>query len=189
MTERLRNLIEKLQVLSDRGEAGEAQVAKEKLELILKKYNITIDELAKDEEKQDRVFTYKDKWDQKLIVQIVAFYLGRMKAKEAMINTNPTNSTITFSLTHEIFIDVSQTLEICREDFQKEMNVMFIAFVQRHNLGISDKTSKDRKLNPDMMGKVLNMMGSMSTQGTPSKRAGNKDTVPGEIQWKPKKLK
>ena len=188
MEERLRSLIEKLQVLSDRGEAGEAQVAKEKLEFILNKYSISIEELAEEDCKQERVFSYIDKWDQKIIVQIIAYYLGREGAKEAMISMNPNNQTINFSLTHEIFIDASQTLEACRKDFQKELEVMFIAFVQRHGLGVSDETSKSRSLNPDTMEKVLSMMGSMSTKGKPSKSSPKGENKSGEIQWNPKHL-
>jgi hypothetical protein len=188
MKERLRSLIEKLQILSERGEAGEAQVAKEKLEFILDKYNLSIEEIAEENHKQERVFTYRDKWDQKLLVQIVAYYLGREGARESMIRTDPSGLTITFLLSHELFIDVSQTLEVCREDFQKELDVMFIAFVQRHNLGISDDTSKQRSLDPDMMGKVLSMMGSMSTKGQPSKSSGQGGNKAGEIQWDPKQI-
>ena len=188
MTERLRNLIEKLQVLSDRGEAGEAQVAKEKLEIILGKYGVNIEDLSHHNLKQDRVFSYKDQWDQKILIQIATYYLGRAGARDAIVGADNDNKTITLSITDEIFIDLSQTLEECRKDFEEELEVMFIAFIQRHKLGISDEISSKREMDPETLGKVRAMMGGLSTEGTPSKSSGKQEEKTAEIQWDPKRI-
>lgn len=178
MEERIKILIDKLKTLAERGEAGEAQVAKEKLELILGKYGLTLEELAKDTEESERTFYFNDKWEKRLIVQIVAYYLGKPGVRAAAKSMSAKEGTVVFSLTNELYIDITRTYEAAKEDLTKEMDIMFIAFVQKHNLGVTESNSSKGNLDSETLWKVLNMMSGLSTEGTPvSSRKKGDDTV------------
>lgn len=131
--EPIKQLIRKIHTLSLRGIDGEAEAAKRKLDELLEKYGVDLSDVVSDTMKTYR-FPYKTVQEEKLIVQcyvtlgvdppkIFEYSRRGRKLKEVGLNMTPAQH-----------IDLQGMVEYYKAALKKEIDRLFVAFVQRHKL-------------------------------------------------------
>lgn len=164
--ERIRDLIGKVKALADRGIEGERAAAQRKLDDLLKKYNVTLEEVSGDQEAW-RTFTFKTGWECQLLIQIVAMLLDIYKVpsqkEKGLIRFNITIATRTdvfeaFSyyqpmLAAQYEANRQKTLEARREakrkieGLQAQRKILGTAFFNHFDIFPKTKPTKRRPLN------------------------------------------
>jgi len=67
--ESIRRKLKKIMVLAERGEAGERDVAQKMLDELLAKHDLTFEEILAGEVR-DYKFSYRNKWERRLLLQL-----------------------------------------------------------------------------------------------------------------------
>ena len=128
-------LLRKIQELAKRGVGGEAINAQNQLEILLKKYNLKLEDI--EEEKKDYHFLNAKNFDLKLLRQIAArvnynlnvVVLPPKKVKEFMVEGN-----CVIECTVAEFIEIEQMFHIYRKLYKKEEDIFYTAFLTANDL-------------------------------------------------------
>ncbi len=133
--ESVKDLIRKVHALSVRGVGGESDAAFRKLELLLAKYNVSLDDIL-DETAKTYEFTFRNESDENLMVQI---YYAVTKNRESNVWTysrrgKKISRKIGLDLTAEQYVDYQEQLAYYRGIWKKELNRFFSAFCHKHKL-------------------------------------------------------
>lgn len=136
----MNNLITKIlaiKELSERGERGEAQAAKTKLILFLKKYNLTLADILHERRKK-RVFRWRSTDEAQLLTHVLLRVTGSDKSIVG-------NKFSTAMLNEIQYFDVKQMYEwhikhwrMERKDFK---NAFKSAYYEKHNLAVHHDTT------------------------------------------------
>ena len=130
--ESVRQLIRKIHALSLRGIGGEAESAKIKLNSLLAKHGIKLEDVIIDVVKTYE-FPYKNDLDSRLIIQCFVS-LGNGYKTYAYRKGGRKLKIIGLDLTPAQYIDLSGMVDYYRTAFKKETDRLFSAFVQQHKL-------------------------------------------------------
>lgn len=133
--ESVKELIRKIHALSVSGVGGEAEAALQKLNLMLSKYSVTLDEVLEDVVKTYE-FSFKNEWDKKLMVQIY-YAVTKDSSREVWSYTRRSKKIsrkIGFDLTAEQYVDFQEQLAYYRDTWAKEQKRLFSAFCHKHQL-------------------------------------------------------
>ena len=129
--------IRKIKELADKGDRGEAQAAKAKLELFLKKHNITLEDIL-NEQRTCRTFKWRSQEEAQLLIHIL------IKITGADNSTVFDNKTTTVLLNEIEFFDVNQMYEFHIKNWRNERkdikNAFKSAYYEKHNLSVEDHT-------------------------------------------------
>lgn len=173
MDEKKINLIKKLQALADQGVGGEQETAKRKLAELMTKYGI--DDLS-GEWKELREFTYRSKYEKRLLNQIFYKYGFNSYTKKW---GKGSRSTILIDCTDAQYLQIQIEYEFYRELWKEENEFLFKAFVNKHNIFPADGEVADRKLADEELWRLVAMIAGMQDKSlTPAietslKGAGN----------------
>lgn len=139
--EKLKAKLEKLYALTKKGIGGEASNAKEILDKLLQKHNITIDMLT-DEERTVYFFNYKTKDEKEILFRIFAVLQGSYSLRyRDVIN----KKTVGFKLTKYEFIEFCIQKEALFESWRIFCKRAMFAFVFANNLYVQDTQEQDEK--------------------------------------------
>ena len=131
--ESVKQLLRKIHTLSVRGIGGEAEVAKRKLDELLLKHNLELEDVIHDVVKTYE-FPYKTTQEEKLILQCYAS-LGVENPKVfEYTKLGRRLRTLGLDLTPAQYIDLKGMVEYYKVALKKEMNRLLSAFIQRHKL-------------------------------------------------------
>lgn len=133
---KIKELAQKLQALAERGEEHERKLAKAKLEKLLNNYDLTSEELSENYESVHK-FSYKNKFERKLILQIA------YKVRDSIPETYNYRNTVSnrkcrnlmgVKCTKAQSIEIEFLFEFYSELFKKEVDFFFDAFIQKYEL-------------------------------------------------------
>jgi hypothetical protein len=147
--DKLKNLHE----LAQRGVGGEASNAQQLLHKMLKKHNLTIDDI-KGEAKKSYTIKYKKGFHEAFVVCVLLKYEADFDFCMMQKGTIYLRSTV------EQFILIDATIDVLWNHYKSELEYFEVAFIHKHGLGIKpDKENMDK--NPLDTTKLLDYMGSI----------------------------
>lgn len=158
-------LVRKVKALADRGEAGEREVARRKLEELTVKYNL--DPRFFEEE----VIAYHDirwhqPWEEYLIRQIAYMVTNKGESWIPLSNSGRRLKVVRLKCTEAHFAQIEYLYDFYHELYLKEYEFFNIAFVQKHQLfgqKQSDSEGTRHELTLEELSRLTQMMDSMVT--------------------------
>ena len=138
MTENIKDKLSKILTLAQRGVGGEKKSAQLTLDRLMKKYNVTEDEL-RDDVKSEYIFKYRTKNEYLLLIQIVYMVEDGTFGRSFKYK----NKRISFELTKVQFIEVSCFYSSYKEALKKELALVFQAFIQKNSIFPINGETKD----------------------------------------------
>lgn len=136
---KIKERIEKLKNLAERGVGGEKETAHKKLDKLLKENGITEDDLNEDSE-QYYLFSYTDVHTQKLLCQVITKVLG---SNCKFYKTKKTRNKIGAYCTPAQKIEIDLDYEFYNRLFQEEVDILLTAFVDKQDIFPKDVTVRD----------------------------------------------
>lgn len=166
--ERIRESIRKVKALADGGFEGERAAAQRKLDDLLKKYNVTLEEVSGDHEAW-RTFTFRTGWERQLLIQIVAMLLDthrvQCEKEKGIIRFKLTIATRTdvfeafshyqpmlaaqFERNRLASLDVRRAFKRSIENLQDQRKILDTAFYNHFNIRPRSEPPKPRFLDED----------------------------------------
>ncbi|MDR0829235.1 MAG: hypothetical protein LBN95_03875 [Prevotellaceae bacterium] len=138
--------LKKIKTLAEQGFSGEMQAAKITLERLLKKYNLTVEDLSNEVKKQ-RYFIAKIENDRVLLI-LCSYKIIGLRTSE-LYNYKGEPNKFYIDLTDYEFAEFSELLYWHKINMKKEFNQFVIdfrkAYQYKHNLYCSDKIPEDRE--------------------------------------------
>lgn len=135
-SDKIKELAQKLQALAERGEEHERKLAKAKLEKLLNNYDLTSEELSESFESVHE-FSYKNKFEKKLVVQIaykVHDSIPELYDYRNTFTNRKRRNLIGIKCTKAQSIEIEFLFEFYSELFKNEVDFFFDAFIQKHKL-------------------------------------------------------
>lgn len=126
ITETMKHLL----ALSEQGVGGEKENATKLLNKLMKKYNISEEDLKK-EELHNHEVRFKTKWQESLIHQIV--YMINPE-RNIYKYTNRKAKIAILELTDAEWIEHQYLYSIYKKSFEEELELFTLAFIQRNNI-------------------------------------------------------
>lgn len=166
--ERITDKLRKLLALAEGGKGGEAVNAKKLLELHLKKYGLTLEDICENTPRE-REIKYKDEEELRLIIQIIISVIGSRNDSYKKATYNSRKKTIQIDLTDFQFAEISSMVDFFVKQFRKDKKQFysdfFVAFVQKHKLFdiTPDDVEKDSFTEMDFqrLSRIIQMADSM----------------------------
>lgn len=168
------DLARKLKALSDRGIGGEKDNALSKLNLVMKKYNISLQDIS-GEFRKDFEFELSKDIDFLFIGQVLSSVVGRSAEygcdlkQFKYIRKRGFISYLIENIEPELFSEFIIKVELFWDNYKKERQIFYEAYIQANRLFVksSGKDSCDRKeLTPEeraRLFKISNMMVGIDT--------------------------
>jgi len=129
MENKATELAKKLKALAERGIGGEKINAEIALKRLLKKHNISLEDI--EEETKYRRYIKVPKSKEKLFHQICANVLGR----DFSVYGNPRKPGFSIiDLSNSDFLEIEAKYKFYLKCYQEELDVFYLAFVQKNNL-------------------------------------------------------
>ncbi len=154
--ERIKLLIAKVLELAKKGIDGEKKAAQEKLEKLLKKYNLTLADIDSEDNKLKRTFRIKNRDDYKTILtQVICDVAPNVKIQE-----NTKKLEIYSKLNAEQYIEVKEKFDYFWNLWCKEKEEFTIAFIIKNSLGIGGKSKSN--IDNEMVNGVKGKMSSVT---------------------------
>ena len=165
--DRIIDKLKKLLALAERGEQGEAENARRRLEAELRKHGLTFDDI-REENKRTRMFKYNSNDERTLLIQVLVNYLGSKSDAFNKSTYNKYKKQVYIDLTDMEYIDISNMYDFFKAQFRKErkrlLQDMIKAFVQKHR--IFDSTSQgcqedDREIDWEELKRIFALSSTM----------------------------
>ena len=162
MDDTIRQRLLKIKALADRGDKYEAILAKEKLNQLLEKYGLSINDLSEHETKE-HTYSYGTKWQKDLMCQIKAMIAGdnhfyTMTRGETKIKK------IIFDFTNTQRIEFEWLYNHYKSEYKDELKTLFIAFVHKHHLfGISNGECKKQMSEEETL-QLMSMIAGLGSK-------------------------
>ena len=156
--------IKKVYALVEQGYEGEAKAAKFQLDKLLKKYNITLEEILEEESEEEYEFKHRTKYEKQLIYQIIAKVCGR---KKQTFYFQKGRKVVLVKLTKAEYIDVNEHYQVYIDQWFHELNDfkqnLCDAFIQKHKLvpAPSDDDIDSEPMDWKKMQKMLSLMNAL----------------------------
>jgi hypothetical protein len=160
----IKQKLNKIQELVERGEAGEQENARVLYERLLLEYNLTPDDLINTEQTLLVMFEYSDSYEKKLLSQIIAKVLNTDSIKIAF-----RGNQALIQLTRIEEEEVKELLTIYRSAWQEESNMFFSAFVQKNEI-FPETTPEADEDDYETFTKLVNMMRSVKKVTNPQRK-------------------
>ena len=128
--------LKKLQALAERGVGGEKDTAQKKLDKLLASSGLTLESLN-NETPQYYLFSYQNKFKQRLLVQVIYKVLGAAEPISFYKSKN-TRNKIGIYCTPAQKLEIELDFEFYSEILDDEFEIFMTAFIQKQNLYPSD---------------------------------------------------
>jgi len=144
------NLARKLKVMAERGEQGEAQNAAAKLDQLMKRYSLTMDDIE-GEELKDRTFILPKEVDTDFISQVASSVFGRNYSIYGY-KYAPQRGYRKYQIeavSSADFVEFVAKVEYYWEDLQKQLSIFRSAYIQKNHLyrKETEEEAKQRRAN------------------------------------------
>lgn len=135
---KIEDLIKKLKVLADRGENGERQNAENLLNNLLKKHNISLEDLE-EERSIDFVFQAEDETND-LFMKVVSNILG---STHTIYGKKWNPNTFIVNTTPEFAVEIQSKFDFYSDLYKRELKAFYGAFIIKNHLFASDSSPRD----------------------------------------------
>lgn len=153
--EKKMELLKKLQALAERGERGERSAAKRQLERLMNKYNIQETDLT-DEIVSMHWFKTRGKYEKQLLAQLVdKIARGRTTYRHTYGPGQRTETGVECTKAEALQIQIE--LEFYARQFEKEVNLFFRAFIQKHEIYNDEPPAEHQRAAPLSMAEIRRM--------------------------------
>jgi len=126
----IKDKIKKIQAMVERGSDQEAANAKDKLNKILNKHNITLEQVYEEKLTQREYRCYSE-YEKKLFIHCIVKYCG----KKRKVYCSRRDSMIYFvDMSRVEFIDIQEAMSFHKVNLKKEFKKMFTAYLHIHKL-------------------------------------------------------
>lgn len=156
METKQKKLLIKIKNLINSNNINESKAAERFLKKLLKKYNISLDQLESESIKV-RLIKFKTK-DRRLIAQIIYSFIEKSKnpnREVSILDNIKTNFYI--ELTNEEYIELMAMIDLYLKAYEKELDVFYTAFLHKQNLLLKSTTDKSTEEQIKQMRKAVNM--------------------------------
>lgn len=126
----IKDKIKKIQAMVDWGSSEEKINAKDKLDKILKKYNITLEQVY-EEKLTPREYRCYSEYEKKLFMQCISKYCGKKRIVQCL-KRDPRLFFVEMSRIE--FIDIQESMNFHKTNLKKEFKKMFTAYLHIHKL-------------------------------------------------------
>ncbi len=134
--DKIKNLLEKVQALAERGIEGEREAAKGKLKILLEKYNITLREITKNK-KTKRTFSLKNTTD----CASIFFHVVMDVEPKANLRILASSRQMFVWLTPQQFIEVTEKYRYFWKLYEKQKELFLHAFLIKNNIGLAPNSN------------------------------------------------
>jgi hypothetical protein len=142
--------LKKVKELADRGEAGEALAAKAKLMELLKKYNISLEDIETDITNSYK-FRYAFSDEKKVMLQCISKVIDDPKMTYSHYKDKKKEFFV--KLTEWQYIEsmdlIKFHLKQYRDEKKRKMRALFSAYLNRHELFADSSEPGDSKMSPE----------------------------------------
>ena len=161
-------LAKKLHALAESGIGGEKQNAKQMLDALMVKYNLTMEDIEGEKISREE-FRYKN-GERKLLVQVIASVMGA----KVQIFKERNRNLFYVECTKAEYANILASFEHYRNAYKRDLKIHFSAFIQKNEIfptdGESVNTSELSEEERKMLYEVGIMMCGMRRQPLPRKR-------------------
>ncbi len=137
-------LLKKLLKLSEQGIGGEKENAEALLNKLLKKYEINIEDISEEEKPKQRDIWYENDYELRLLNQL---YYAWFPKRDSWNYTNKrykkARHTMILELTDAELIQFEYAYEILKENWYKEVDLFYHAFIQKNNIFPKEEDALD----------------------------------------------
>jgi hypothetical protein len=158
MDESLRQKLLKVQALARRGEGGEKQAAAKMLAKLMRKHDLTLDDIQKFK-RTEHEFSYQTKFEKQMIAHIAAKVMNewpevyRIKGRSRRLYIVCTDAEAK---------DIQFEFDRLKPIWKEELDLLFSAFVHKHDLFAESDSSEDSStIEPDYLERLINMIYSL----------------------------
>lgn len=154
--DKLKNRIDKIRALAERGVGGEKATAQAKLDKLLSDNGLTLDDLT-DEDTHYYLFSYTDRFTRKLLCQVIYKILGADSGSK-FYRTQGKRMKIGVYCSASQKIEIDLEYEFYRDLFFDEVDDMLSAFIQKQDLFPSDGSAQTVDINsltPEEKARIL----------------------------------
>lgn len=133
MEEGIISTLRKIKILAEEGTTeGERQSAKRKLEVLLQKHGISLDQLAEQEETAEHVFVCKDALERKLLLQVIGMVKKTDKVRTSYLYRSKKKVLVRATPLH--MIEIKQLFDVYRKAFAKGLEDFLEAFINANDI-------------------------------------------------------
>lgn len=172
MNEAKIELLKKLKALAEQGVGGEKVNAQRMLDQLMKKYNISEEDLC-EEKVQTFEFHWNNETEKRLLIQIIykitnsvmiyTYFHHDINGKRRQ-----TAYILGCDCTQSQRLEIEFLFEFYLRLWKKDLALFFHAFIQKHELFGNSEGTSDSKTDEDTLWKMSNLMRGMSDD-TPTK--------------------
>lgn len=159
----IKDLLLKLKTMSDRGERFEAEIARRKLDFLLDKYGLSMDDIIDPDEKKRYSFSYKYPAEKQILVQCIAHVLGDVKVKYYRPRGT---KKYELKLTKFQYVQIEDCYSHYVRLWRSEVEVLLQAFIQTHGIVPPPNGSESNNLSYDELEKIRAMMNGIDDSNT-----------------------
>jgi hypothetical protein len=164
----LREKILKVQALAERGDDGEKVAAARMLDRLLSINGLTLDDLQEQVEMGLVAFSYRTKYEKRLLLQIKGAVTGRWGGTYYQYRGK---RIIEFELSEEEASRIREMFDLYAAAFKDEVEILFSAFVQKHDLG-RPANGEEGQLDLAVLRRLLSMMQTLPDIEVPARAVG-----------------
>lgn len=135
------SLLKKLHALAEQGVGGEKDSAMRKLEHLMKKYNVSFDELDDNEARWTEVFVSGDQLQFSHQVHAHVTGLSSFRADAKHLRKNRKRISIEYKFTKAQYLEYKAKFDFYWAKYQEDLQLFYSAFIQKNGLF--------REINPD----------------------------------------
>ena len=166
-----KELIKKIKALAEGGTGGEKKNAEALLNKLMKKYNISYDEID-DDIVEEEAFKYRDQQQKILLIQVI-YKVTNEKGKSWTYKNK--RNTLFAKVTKAQKIEIECFYDWYKRQWIKERDLFFSAFIQKHSIfGKLKDGESGKELSDEEMLKMLQMINSMEDVSPTLAIAGEK---------------
>lgn len=156
--------IELLQKLNSRvkdlrGNENERLVAEKQLDILMKKYGITEEDLGTLDKKRRNIY-FKSEWELKLIHQTLYMLFGDI----SIYKNSKKRNWLWVELTDAEYIEWDMTYSAYKGSFQKELDIFYLAFINKNRIFPPDDKAIEPS-GPDKYSRGDRMRAAMMAEG------------------------
>ncbi len=127
------DLLLKIKALSEQGEGGEKINAKRILARLMKKFNISEEDLQ-EEKVEEFDFIAKGQYERKLLNQVVYSVCGDIDERKGLWKYTKAKNKFSVKCTKAEFLEIDARFNFYKSCFYKKLDVFYLAFLQTNNI-------------------------------------------------------
>jgi hypothetical protein len=153
-SKKIKELIAKVKKLAERGEKGERENAKDKLKMLLDKYNITKFEESKVKERSFKLSDFND-------CKVIMVHCIIDTNKDCEINGDVRKKELYCKLSDKEYVDVCEKFNHYYPEYYRQKESLIKAFIIKNDLGINGVEDDEMIMSEDEINGINEIINSI----------------------------